>query len=283
MKSEADSANRQRAVSISTVQSGLLTQATAGTAATLAIPGARRSEAVPVNGKHAMAARLPGTAATVAIASSQAAGRATWRRAVLEPCVAAEAGHVEGLRELLLSRRPAAVLLDAALPGLDGPAGLTALRQLDPETRFIVLGEFRSDSEELSYFRAGARACCRADVSLVLLARAIDAVLRGDVWIRRALTGSLVTELAALEAAGAAAARSLQRAASHPGRAMDGLTARERQVAELLARGDTDRAISRQLSIGERTVKAHVSRILRKVGADDRANFASLLAAHETA
>lgn len=223
--------------------------------------------------------RLPGTAPTVAIASGNAAGRATWKRAVLEPCVAAEAGHVEGLRELLHSRRPAAILLDAALPGLDGPAGLTALRQLSPEARFIVLGDFRSDREELAYFRAGARACCKSDASLVLLARAIDAVLRGEVWIRRALTGSLVTELAALEAAGAAAARTPPRAESLPGRALAGLTARERQVAALLARGETDRAIAGQLSIGERAVKAHVGRILRKVGAGDRAKLALLLGA----
>ena len=93
----------------------------------------------------------------------------------------------------------------AALVGLGGPAGLSALRQLSQDLRVIVLGGFGSDREELAFVRAGARACCDTAISLVLLARAIEAVLRGEVWIRRALTGSLVTELAALEAATGAA------------------------------------------------------------------------------
>lgn len=218
----------------------------------------------------------PRTAATVAIARGSAAGRAAWKRAILEPYAAVEADTVEGLRHLLVSRQPAVLLLDAELPGLGGPAGLFELRQLSPQLRAIVLGDFRSDSDELAFFRAGARACCKSDISLVLLARAVDAVLRGEVWIRRALTGSLVTELAALEAACVTAARSPQRPADLPGRVPESLTARERQVAVLLARGDSNQAIARQLSIGEGTVAAYARRIMRKSGAGDRARLALL-------
>jgi DNA-binding NarL/FixJ family response regulator len=225
----------------------------------------------------------PRTAATVAIARGGADGRANWRRAILEPYAAVEADTLEALRELLASRQPAVLLLDAALPGLNGPAGLSELRQHSPQLRTIVLGDFRSDSEELAYFRAGARACCRSDISLVLLARAVDAVLRGEVWIRRALTGSLVTELAALEAACVAAARGPQRPAGPAGAGLDSLTARERQIAAMLARGDSDPSIARQLSLGERTVKAYVSRALRKSGAGDRARLALLFGGGESA
>jgi two-component system nitrate/nitrite response regulator NarL len=276
-------------MSLPTGRSDALKQGSANAPPRPGVPGAARSRVVVGYTARPAAAVVPApvpmpmprAAVTVAIAGGSAAGRAAWKRAVLEPCVAAEVDSIDGLRQLLVARQPAVLLLDAELPGLNGPAGLSALRQVSPELRSIVLGNFRSDREELAFFRAGARACCRAGMSLVLLARAIDAVLRGEVWIRRALTGSLVTELAALEAAGAAAARSLELAASVPGRVPGSLTARERQVASLLARGDSNAAIAQRLSISERTVAAHASRILRKSGAGDRAGLVALLGAHE--
>lgn len=236
--------------------------------------------------RPAAAAALPQRksrlAATVLVASGNAASRARWKRAVLEPDSAAEADGIGVVREALSARQPAVLLLDAALPGLGGPAGLSALRQLSQDVRVIVLGGFGSDREELAFVRAGARACCDTAISLVLLARAIEAVLRGEVWIRRALTGSLVTELAALEAATGAAIANRRCSTPVPGGGAASLTARERQIASLLARGDSNQAIAHQLSISERTVTAHASRIFRKSGAVGRAGLAQLFGDQRT-
>lgn len=216
--------------------------------------------------------------AIVLVAASRPADQAAWRLAVGEGFAALETGNLAGARALLQALRPAVAMLDVALLGMQGAASLPALRRLSPDTRFIVLGEFASDDEEIAIFKAGARACCDPGIATDLLARAIDAVLRGEVWIRRALTARLLDETAGRDGASplarAARARRVTRAR---GLTLAGLTAREREVATLVARGESNKRIAQQLSITERTVKAHLTEVFRKAGVDDRVKLALLI------
>lgn len=165
------------------------------------------------------AARARRLQAIVLVAASRPADQAAWRLAVGEGFAALETGNLAGARALLQALRPAVAMLDFALLGMQGAASLPALRRLSPDTRFIVLGEFASDDEEMAIFKAGARACCDPGIATDLLARAIDAVLRGE----------------------------------------------------------SNKRIAQQLSITERTVKAHLTEVFRKAGVDDRVKLALLI------
>lgn len=228
--------------------------------------------------RTAAAARARRPVATVLVAAERPADQAAWRRAVGQPFAALETGNVAGARALLQALQPAVALLDVALLGMQGPASLPSLRRLSPDTRFIVLGEFVDDEEEMAVFKAGARACCEPGIATDLLARAIDAVLRGEVWIRRALTTRLIEEAAGRDGASPLArAVRARRIARGRGLTLAGLTAREREIATLVARGDSNKRIAQQLSITERTVKAHLTEVFRKAGVGDRVKLALLL------
>lgn len=214
----------------------------------------------------------------VLIAAERPADQAAWRRAVSEPFAALETGNLAGMRALLQALQPSVAMLDVALLGMQGAASLPALRRLSPDTRFIVLGAFASDEDEMAIYRAGARACCDPGIPIDLLARAVDAVMRGEVWIRRALTARLLDEAVGRDggAAGSRGSRS-RRFSRIRGLTLAGLTAREREIATLVARGDSNKRIAQQLSITERTVKAHLTEIFRKSGVGDRVKLALLL------
>jgi two-component system NarL family response regulator len=124
---------------------------------------------------------------------------------------------------------------------------------------------------ELSLFKSGVRGYCRNDIDPQLLKRVVVAVELGELWIRRSLMARLVDELGMRVIVGAKDKHTiLARLAL--------LTAREHQIASVLAAGRTNKEIAKQLDISERTVKAHVSEIFRKVGIGDRLKLALLLA-----
>ena len=111
--------------------------------------------------------------------------------------------------------------------------------------------------------RAGAAGVLYKDVDPDALVRAIRAIHDGHL-------------LLAPEAAG-----TLLHATSTPGRGLDALTSREREVLAELARGRSNREIARVLRVSEKTVKAHVSSVLAKLGVQDRTQAALFAVRHE--
>jgi DNA-binding NarL/FixJ family response regulator len=134
---------------------------------------------------------------------------------------------------------------------------LDAIRRVRPDIRQIVIGPLGDEELILESIIAGARAYLDSTASPETVHQAIQIVLSGSIWAPRRLLSRLIDRL--LCVADFPAADS----APH-------LTDRERQVLDLILAAHSNREIGRQLGIEERTVKAHVGRLMRKTGADNR-------------
>ena len=174
--------------------------------------------------------------------------------------------HLQSLTETLPKVAPQVLLLDLDLPALDGANGIVALRKANPVTRIVAVTGDVPDESELTLFKAGVRGCCRIDIEPQLLKRVVVAVQQGELWIRRSITPRLLDELGVMR-------HNFQTSRADVGRLAE-LTQREREIAAHVGNGESNKQIARQLSITERTVKAHLSEIFRKLGIADRLKLA---------
>lgn len=183
------------------------------------------------------------------------------------------ASVVRSLPELLqaLPREPAKlVLIDFHLLAGDPKAEILAVRQLAPDARMLVVSARLTPELELSLLGAGVAACCGDRISEGTITRIVDTVLDGGTWISSAALPLLLKGLHGLGAARAVPEQPRAPAAD----CLDALTPRERQIAELVGSGASNKLIARQLDITDRTVKAHLSTIFHKLGVTDRLQLA---------
>ena len=145
--------------------------------------------------------------------------------------------------------RPDVILLDLALPELDGVAALRAIRAHTPDARVLIFTAFDTDERILAAVQAGAQGYLLKGAPRDELFQAIRVVHAG---------GSLLQPVVA--------ARLLRQVSGPP----EALTERELEVLRLLARGRQNKEIASKLVISERTVKFHVSAILAKLGVGNR-------------
>jgi len=171
------------------------------------------------------------------------------------------------LHEQLERMRPDVLLLDIAMLGLEGATGITDLRKRNPRTKIIALGEDVSDVTELILFKSGVRGFALITIEPQMLKRIVVAVQQGELWIRRRTTLRLIDELSV----SAGGDIRYQRVTDER---LAVLTNREREIARLIGNGETNKQIARQLCITERTVKAHLTEIFRKLGIGDRLRLA---------
>ncbi len=167
---------------------------------------------------------------------------------------------VEGIR----ATRPDVVLLDVHLPGGGGLGVLEALRAELPDVRWLALSVSDAAEDVIAVIRAGARGYVTKTISGPDLLDAVRRVADGDVVFSPRLAGFV---LDAFSAAGAAPAAPVEEA-TDPG--LDLLSAREREVMQLLARGYTYREIGSRLFISVKTVESHASNVLRKLQLSNR-------------
>ena len=212
----------------------------------------------------------------ILIASSSSETLARWEQGLHGFDVILTARGVDSLTEGLVRLVPQILMLDFGLPGLDGGRGVAALRKANPATKIVVLTGVVSDETELALFKAGVQGCCGSDVDPQLLKRIVVAVQQGELWIRRSITPRLLNEL------GARLRDETQATRAVTGR-LAALTLREREIAELIGNGESNKQIARQLLITERTVKAHVTGIFRKLGVGDRLSLALRVSARRHA
>jgi len=175
-----------------------------------------------------------------------------------------EAGDRAETERLVARLTPPVLLLDLPLPGYAGLESLQAIQTLSPTTRTIVLVARPEDSDAVLALKQGARGYCSRQSEPALLRRAVQQVRDGEIWVGRSVTTQLLEELTAAST----------RRAPGPPRRLGRLTQRERELVALVAAGASNKEIADRLSIAERTVKAHLTSIFRKLGVSSRLHLA---------
>ena len=187
--------------------------------------------------------------------------------------VVAEAGDANEAQRLAQERRPQVVLLDNHLPGVRGIDALPALVAAVPGLRVLMLTMSEDEADLAAALRAGACGYLLKTAEGDELAQAIVRAARGEASFSPAMTAKL-----------AGAFRSA--AAPGPGPAADPLaelSPREREIADHIAQGASNKEIARSLHIAETTVKIHVQHILRKLALSSRVQVAVVLASRRSA
>lgn len=176
--------------------------------------------------------------------------------------VVGEAGDVAEAVAGVRATRPDVVLLDVHLPGGGGRAVLETVRAELPDVRWLALSVSDAAEDVIAVIRAGARGYVTKTISGPDLRDAVARVAGGDAVFSPRLAGFVLDAFAAVPAAPA------PQPDVDPG--LDLLSAREREVMQLLARGYTYREIGQRLFISVKTVESHASNVLRKLQLSNR-------------
>lgn len=180
--------------------------------------------------------------------------------------VVGEAADVASAVAGIRASTPDVVLLDVHLPGGGGHAVLETLRAELPGTRWLALSVSDAAEDVIAVIRAGARGYVTKTISGAELRDAVRRVAEDDVVFSPRLAGFVLDAFAA--AGPATPAPAAEDPATDPG--LDLLSAREREVMQLLARGYTYREIGGRLFISVKTVESHASNVLRKLQLSNR-------------
>lgn len=165
----------------------------------------------------------------------------------------AEASDGEEAIKQFRQHRPDVTLMDLQMPKLNGTEAINRIRNEFPNAKIIVLSTYSGDAQILRAIKAGARGyILKGHVGRELL-EAIRSVHAGHKRIPPEIAAEL---------------------ADHAGD--DALSSREMDVLRLIASGNSNKQIADRLSIGETTVKSHITNILSKLGANDRAHAVTI-------
>jgi DNA-binding NarL/FixJ family response regulator len=180
--------------------------------------------------------------------------------------VVGEASNGAEAVALVASERPDVVLMDVRMPVMDG---LEATRRIAGETplgdtRVLILTTFDLDEYVHEALRAGASGFLLKDTHPVDLINAVRVVAAGDALISPKITRRLIAEFVRQPEPGHEAATAAL---------LDSLTDREREVLLTVAKGLSNAEIAEELFVSQATVKTHMSRLLMKLGARDRAQL----------
>jgi two-component system, NarL family, response regulator LiaR len=167
------------------------------------------------------------------------------------------AGADEAIR-VAAAASPDVVLLDLVMPDGDGIAAIRRLLEVAPGARVLVLTSFADDAQIFAAMAAGAAGYLLKDVDPAALAEGIRDVHAGRPSLHPSVAARLMRR-----GGGSAATRG-------------DITAREHDVLRLVVEGLPNKQIAQRLGIGEKTVKTHVSRVLAKLGVEDRTQAAVL-------
>ncbi|WP_018812014.1 response regulator [Salinispora pacifica] len=177
-----------------------------------------------------------------------------------------EAADGEQTLRVAAQARPDVLLMDIRMPRMDG---IEATRRIAAQPalsgiRIVILTTFEHDQYIFRSLRAGASGFLVKDIEPAALLQAVRVVATGEALLAPSVTRRLIAEYAA---------RSHEPPVSPD---LDQLTAREREVLVLVARGLTNRELAERMSCSVATAKTHVSRVMTKLGARDRVQLVVL-------
>lgn len=175
--------------------------------------------------------------------------------------IAATAGTAEEALAALTRTSPDVVLMDINLPGTSGVEATRRVSQIAPATAVLVISMVDDDDSVFAALAAGARGYILKGASAGEITAALRTVAAGGAVFGPGIASRLL-------------ARTPTRLPGQAPPSQDDLTAREREVLDLLADGASNRQIARSLGISLKTVQNHVSHILDKLQAADRTQAA---------
>jgi DNA-binding NarL/FixJ family response regulator len=180
--------------------------------------------------------------------------------------VVGEAASLAEAVQMVQEAHPDVILLDVILPDGSGLDALPAFRELAPDARVLVLTVSDEDQVVVRAIVQGAQGYLLKGVAASELVAAVRAVHAGNPCVTPSLALGLVRHLAEREGSG--------------GAGRDELTLRERQILEGIGAGKTNREIAEDLHISEKTVKHHVTNVLRKLHLRNRVEVALAASKH---
>ncbi len=167
------------------------------------------------------------------------------------------------LAEKIVKLKPEILFLDYELTGLKNQQSILELVNLRKETKIVVFIPELSDEMEWKLFKMGVKGCCLNNVQPEQIKRIVNMLLQGELWIRRTLTNQILNELIKVTHE----KNQIEQAIND---LLENLTRREYEIAMLVGRGESNKRIAQRLAITERTVKAHLTEIFRKLHVSDR-------------
>lgn len=162
--------------------------------------------------------------------------------------IAGEACDGKQAVELAAQLRPDVVVMDVAMPGLNGIEATRRICESSPRTRVLALSMHREGVYVREILRAGARGYLLKDAFDADLVAAVRAVARGEGYIAPAVADCVLADYR-----------------QHVSDPVDLLTAREREILQLIAEGMTNKEIASRLNLSVYTVDAHRGRIMEKL------------------
>ncbi|MCS5712098.1 LuxR C-terminal-related transcriptional regulator [Candidatus Berkiella aquae] len=212
----------------------------------------------------------------ILIASSDAAIATLWHKELESQFSVYEVDiHERRALDLCLKKVPFEVLVvDLQLLGESGVNEIASLRDIQPQLHIVIMAKVPDEREEISAIIFGAKAYCHFDIQLSLLPKVINTVMANELWVDRKFVTRLLLEIEDITQA-------KHQEAKHLDKGIATMTPRECEIAGLVATGASNRKIAEQLSISERTVKAHLGVIFRKIGITDRLQLALYMNRHQ--
>jgi DNA-binding NarL/FixJ family response regulator len=169
-------------------------------------------------------------------------------------------GH-EALR-LSGTERPDVLLMDIGMPGLNGVEAAARLTREGPRPRVVILSMHTGEDHVLRAIRAGAAGYLLKDASPAELEAAVRAVARGEIYLSPAISRYVVDDYV--------------RRAGGDRSPLDRLTSRQREVLQLIAEGNTTKAIATRLVLSVKTVETHRAQLMERLEARDVATLVRL-------
>jgi len=184
-------------------------------------------------------------------------------RALLEdsPGVEVVAEAADGLRafDLAMIHRPDVVLMDIAMPGLSGLEAAARLRQEAPEVKVLILSMHEDEAYVRRAVLVGAAGYLLKGSDIEELGLALRAAARGETYLSPAVSKHLIADY--------------RRQSGNEAGSVDGLTRRQQEVLRLIARGETTKAIARDLGISVKTVESHRTLMMERLRIRDVAGL----------
>ena len=205
----------------------------------------------------------------VAVADDQAlvrGGFSVLLRSADDIEVVGEAANGREAVDLVALEHPDVILMDIRMPEMDGLEATRRIVERGNTTRVLILTTFDLDEYVFGALRAGASGFLLKDTLPDDLLAAVRVVAEGDALLAPRITRRLIEQFV----------QEPSREAVTPGPGLDTLTEREREVLEAVAHGLSNAEIAEQLFMSHATAKTHVSRLLSKLDARDRAQLVML-------